>query len=258
MSSGHTQFDFSDQTVVVTGGSRGIGRQICEAFAKANARVFTCSRRPPELPFESDRIRCESIDVRDPEATAAWLARCAEASGGIDVLVNNAGGAPAVASAEAPAKLTNKILELNLNAPLILSTQVYPHMMSRVHGGSIVNIVSISSHRPTPTGVAYGAAKAGLMNATTSLAVEWGPKIRVNCVVSGLVETELTGDHYGDAQSKSLITNAIPARRFARAEEIAHAVLFLAARDSTYVSGAALECYGGGEWPPTIPQPREN
>ena len=255
MSSGQTRYDFNDQTIVVTGGSRGIGRQICEAFAEAGGQVFTCSRRAPEQPFGSDRIECESVDVRDPEATADWLARCAAGSGGIDVLVNNAGGAPAVASAEAPPKLTNKILELNLNAPLVLSTQVHPHMVGRAHGGAIVNIVSISSHRPTPTGAAYGAAKAGLMNATTSLAVEWGPQIRVNCVVSGLVETELTGDHYGGDESKALITNSIPAKRFARAEEIAHAVLFLAARDSSYVSGAALEVYGGGEWPPTIPQP---
>jgi NAD(P)-dependent dehydrogenase (short-subunit alcohol dehydrogenase family) len=210
------------------------------------------------VPFASDRIECESVDVRDPEATSAWLARCAAADGGIDVLVNNAGGAPAVASAEASPKLTNKILELNLNAPLILSQQVHQHMVVRESGGVIVNIVSISSHRPTPTGAAYGAAKAGLMNATTSLAVEWGPQVRVNCVVSGLVETELTGDHYGDDHSKTQITNSIPAKRFARAEEIAHAVLFLAAADSSYVSGAALEVYGGGEWPPTIPQPGEN
>ena len=128
-------------------------------------------------------------------------------------------------------------------------------MKNLPHGGSIVNIVSISSHRPTPTGAAYGAAKAGLMNATTSLAVEWGPQVRVNCIVSGLVETELTGDHFGDGESKRKITNAIPAGRFARSEEIAHAVLFLAARDSSYVSGAALEVYGGGEWPPTVPKP---
>ncbi|MBJ22310.1 MAG: SDR family oxidoreductase [bacterium] len=255
MSSGKTQFDFTDQTVVVTGGSRGIGRQICKAFAEAGARVFTCSRRTPETPFDSDRIECASVDVRDPDATTSWLARCAEASGGIDVLVNNAGGAPSVASAEASPRLMNKILALNLNAPLILSTQVHQHMVDREHGGSIVNIVSISSQRPTPTGAAYGAAKAGLMNATTSLAVEWGPKIRVNCVVAGLVVTELTGDHYGDDSTKDQIIEAIPARRFASTEEIAHGVLFLAARDSSYVSGAALEVYGGGEWPPTIPRP---
>jgi NAD(P)-dependent dehydrogenase (short-subunit alcohol dehydrogenase family) len=258
VSSGKTRFDFTNQTVVVTGGSRGIGRQICEAFAEAGAQVFTCSRRAPEKGFESDRIRCESVDVRDPEATAAWLARCAadttQGDPGINVLVNNAGGAPAVISAEATPKLTNKILELNLNAPLVLSQQVYEHMIHGEDPGAIVNIVSISSHRPTPTGAAYGAAKAGLMNATSSLAVEWGPKVRVNCVVSGLVETELTGDHYGDADSKKKITDSIPAKRFARAEEIAHAVLFLSARDSSYVSGAALEVYGGGEWPPTIPQ----
>ena len=255
MSAGQTQFDFSDQTVVVTGGSRGIGREICEAFAAAGARVFTCSRRPPEKPYSSDAITCESIDVRDPEATAAWLARCAEPDGGIDVLVNNAGGAPPTDAGNVAPKLINKILELNLNAPLILSSQVHEHMTGREHAGSIVNIVSISSHRPTPTGFAYGAAKAGLMNATSSLAVEWGGDVRVNSVVCGLVETELSGDHYGDADAKKAITDSIPAGRFARGEEVAHAVLFLAARDSSYVSGAALEVYGGGEWPPTIPRP---
>jgi NAD(P)-dependent dehydrogenase (short-subunit alcohol dehydrogenase family) len=255
VSAGKTRFDFTDQTVVVTGGSRGIGRQICEAFAEAGARVFTCSRRAPEKPFSSDRIQCESVDVRDPEATEAWLARCAGPSGRIDVLVNNAGGAPSVASAGASPKLMSKILELNLTAPLILSTQAYQHMADPKQPGVIVNIVSISSHRPTPTGAAYGAAKAGLMNITSSLAVEWGPEVRVNCVVAGLVETELTGDHYGDDSTKQRIIDAIPAGRFGRSEEIAHGVLFLAARDSSYVSGAALEVYGGGEWPPTIPQP---
>ncbi len=255
MSQGQTRFDFTDQTVVVTGGSRGIGRAICEAFAEAGARVFTCSRRPPETPFSSDAISLESIDVRDPEATEAWLARCAEHGGGIDVLVNNAGGAPAMDAATASPKLINKILELNLNAPLILASQVHKHMVGREFGGSIVNIVSISSHRPTPTGFAYGAAKAGLMNASSSLAVEWGGQVRVNSVVCGLVETELTGDHYGDGATRKAITDAIPAGRFARLEEIAHSVLFLAARDSSYVSGAALEVYGGGEWPPTVPRP---
>jgi len=171
VSSGRTRFDFSDQTVVVTGGSRGIGRQICEAFAAAGARVFTCSRRPPEAPFSSDAIQCESVDVRDPEATAAWLARCAEPGGGIDVLVNNAGGAPAVDAATAPPKLTNKILELNLNAPLVLSTQVHPHMIGNEHGGAIVNIVSISSVRPTPTGAACTSTSISLSSSLPSRSI---------------------------------------------------------------------------------------
>jgi NAD(P)-dependent dehydrogenase (short-subunit alcohol dehydrogenase family) len=249
------QFDFQNQTVVVTGGSRGIGRRICEAFADAGADVYTCSRRGLKTPFDSPRIKDDIVDVRDQEATASWLTRCAEKTGGIDVLVNNAGGAPSVPSAEVSAKLTNKILELNLNAPLILSQQVYPHLLNADDGGSIVNIVSVSSMRPTPGSVAYGAAKSGLMNATRSLAVEWGPRIRVNCIVAGLVLTELTEDHYGDEASKREITKGIPAKRFAKPEEIAKACLFLAAKDSCYVSGAALEVHGGGEWPPTIPMP---
>jgi NAD(P)-dependent dehydrogenase (short-subunit alcohol dehydrogenase family) len=93
------------------------------------------------------------------------------------------------------------------------------------------------------------------MNATRSLAVEWGPRIRVNCIVAGLVATELTEGHYGDDASKREITNGIPAGRFAQPEEIAAACLFLAAKDSGYISGAALEVHGGGEWPPTIPHP---
>jgi NAD(P)-dependent dehydrogenase (short-subunit alcohol dehydrogenase family) len=257
LGSGATRFDFSGQTVVVTGGSRGIGRQICEAFAEAGATVATCSRRLVEEPYKHSSIHATAIDVRDPEATRAWLDQCAKTSGGIDVLVNNAGGAPSVVSAEGSPKLTQKILELNLQAPLVLSQQVYAHLMARATGGSIVNIVSISSIRPTPTGVAYGAAKAGLMNATTSLAVEWGPKIRVNCIVAGLVATELTGDHFGDPETQSEMMRAIPAGRFARAEEIAHACLFLSARDSSYITGAALEVHGGGEWPPTVPHPHE-
>jgi NAD(P)-dependent dehydrogenase (short-subunit alcohol dehydrogenase family) len=255
MSSGKTRFDFSGQTVVVTGGSRGIGRQICESFAAAGAKVHTCSRREAEAAFEHASIESEILDVRDPDATQAWLERCASTSGGIDVLVNNAGGAPSVPSADITPKLTNKILELNLNAPLVLCQQAYRHMMALETGGVIVNIVSISSYRPTPGSVAYGAAKSGLMNATASLAVEWGPKIRVNCIVSGLVVTELTEGHYGDQEQKQRITDSIPANRFARTDEIAHACLFLAAKDSSYVSGASLEVTGGGEWPPTIPKP---
>jgi NAD(P)-dependent dehydrogenase (short-subunit alcohol dehydrogenase family) len=268
VSSSKTRFVFKDQTVVVTGGSRGIGRQICKAFAEAGADVYTCSRRGFEEPSPDDSaapartakaktgtIQNEIVDVRDPAATEAWLHRCAQKRGSIDVLVNNAGGAPSVPSAETSPRLTNKILELNLNAPLILSQQVYPYLNASAEGGVIVNIVSVSSTRPTPGSVAYGAAKSGLMNATRSLAVEWGPRIRVNCIVAGLVITEMTEGHYGDEESKKMITSQIPAKRFARPDEIAHACLFLAAKDSTYISGAALEVHGGGEWPPTIPMP---
>jgi NAD(P)-dependent dehydrogenase (short-subunit alcohol dehydrogenase family) len=250
---GATRFDFEGRTVVVTGGSRGIGRAICEAFAAAGARVRTCSRRGVEVPFDHGTIESEIVDVRDPEASAAWLDRCAREAGGIDVLVNNAGGGPSVATEEASPRLTAKVLELNLTAPLVLCQQAHPHMVGRDTSGVIVNVVSLSSVRPTPRAVAYGAAKAGLMNATASLAVEWGPKIRVNCIVCGLVETELTEGHYGDEAQKRAITDAIPAARFARPDDVAHACLFLAARDSSYVSGASLEVTGGGEWPPTIP-----
>lgn len=242
----NVSFDFAGRVVFVTGGARGIGRQICESFAASGAHVVTCARRAPESPFKSESIDFRLLDIRDSEGTADLLEDITKLYGHLDILVNNAGGSPAVASERASMSFTRKIVELNLTIPLVLCNQAYPYLSQRP-GASIINIASISDIRPSPGTSAYGAAKAGIVNASRSLAQEWGSALRINSIICGMVATELTEGHYGDEASKQAITETIGLKRFAQPEDIAQASLFLASDAAAYISGAALEVHGGGE-----------
>jgi NAD(P)-dependent dehydrogenase (short-subunit alcohol dehydrogenase family) len=122
-------------------------------------------------------------------------------------------------------------------------------MQAQAQGGSIVNISSVSAHRPSPGTAAYGAAKAGLDNLTTTLAVEWAPKVRVNSVVVGMVETEQSELFYGDAESVAAVAATVPLGRLAKPSDIGWAAAFLACDMASYISGAALAVHGGGEPP---------
>ena len=170
------------------------------------ATVVTCARRPVEgSPYEF-----RSCDVRDDESVKSLIDAIVARHGRLDVVVNNAGGSPYVPAAEASAKFSTKIIELNLLGPLSVSTHANAVMQTQAQGGSIVNIASVSGRRPTPGTVAYGAAKAGLENITSTLAVEWAPKVRVNSVVVGMVETEQSELFYGDADSIAAISKNVP------------------------------------------------
>jgi len=122
-------------------------------------------------------------------------------------------------------------------------------MQNQDDGGSIVNIGSVSGLRPSPGTAAYGAAKAGLVNLTQSLAVEWAPRVRVNCVSAGLVHTEQSGLHYGDEAGVAAVAATIPLGRLGDPADVADACLFLASPLAAYVSGANLVVHGGGERP---------
>lgn len=243
-------YDFSGKSVIVTGGSKGVGFGISEAFLAAGAAVFICGRNAPdELPRCGDNVaEFYSADVRKPEDTQALIDAVVERTGRLDVLINNAGGGPPVNAADAPPKLTESIIRLNLIAPMIFAQQAY-HAM-RNQGGSIINIASVSGERPSPGSAAYGAAKAGLINVTRSLAQEWGvDQVRVNAIIAGLIKTEAANNHYGGEVGIKLIEDSLPMGRMAVPEDIANACLFLADRKAGYISGAALEVYGGGEPP---------
>lgn len=236
---------FKDQTIIVTGGGKGIGRGITERFAEQGATLIICGRRPPEsLPNNTYFI---SLDIRDVEAAQTLVNFATEKTGRIDCLINNAGGGPPVASAEASPRLTEKIVALNLMAPIYLSQTAYPHL--KKSGGSIINISSVSATRSSPGSVAYGAAKAGLLSMTTSLAMEWAPEVRVNAIIVGLVKTDASEDHYGGPKGMKFLSDALPMKRMGAPSDIAKACTFLADRENGYVSGAALEVFGGGEPP---------
>ncbi|GAB2631308.1 SDR family oxidoreductase [Nocardioides ginkgobilobae] len=238
--------DLAGRVVLVTGGTRGIGRGITTAFLDAGATVVTCSRSDVEpVPGSSHRV----CDVRDAEAVAAMVEAVAAEHGRLDVLVNNAGGAPATDAATASPRFHDKILALNLSAPLVLAQAANRVMQGQETGGAIVNISSISAHRPAPTIAAYGAAKAGLDSLTRSLAMEWGPRVRVNAIDVGLCRTEQTDDHYGDDARVAAIESTIPLGRMATPTEVGHVAVFLASPLASYVSGARVTCDGGGEPP---------
>jgi NAD(P)-dependent dehydrogenase (short-subunit alcohol dehydrogenase family) len=244
--------DFSGKSVLVTGGTKGVGLGICQAFLATGATVYTCGRTAPaQLPGETDnQARFVSVDVRQPDATQQLISQIVQETGRLDILINNAGGSPPVAAADASPRLTESIIRLNLIAPMILAQQTYSAMIANRQGGTIINIASVSGIRPSPGTTAYGAAKAGLINATRSLAQEWGvDNIRVNAIIAGLIRTEAAEEHYAGAQGIALIEANLPMRRMALPDDIAQACLFLASPQASYISGAALEIHGGGEPP---------
>ncbi|MEV5544356.1 SDR family oxidoreductase [Saccharopolyspora shandongensis] len=241
------QLDLTGRVVLVTGGTKGIGRAIAAAFVEAGAQVVTCARSEADEPVAgTTHLRC---DVRDEESVRAMMADLLARHGRIDVAVNNAGGAPYALAADASPRFHGKIMDLNFSGPLLVAQVANAAMQQQDAGGSIVNISSVSALRPSPGTAAYGAAKAGLDSITRSLAVEWAPKVRLNSINVGLCRTELTGGHYGGDESVAAIERTIPLGRMARPEEVANVALFLASDLASYVSGASVECHGGGEPP---------
>ncbi|MCW2767973.1 MAG: short-chain dehydrogenase/reductase, partial [Nocardioides sp.] len=238
--------DLSGRVVLVTGGTRGIGLGITRAFLAAGATVVTCSRSDVD-PFPgATHVVC---DVRDPDAVTALVAGVVSEHGRLDVLVNNAGGAPYSSAADASPRFHDKIVGLNLLAPLAVAQAANRVMQQQERGGSIVNVSSVSALRPSPGTAAYGAAKAGLDSLTKSLGVEWAPKVRMNAIDVGLCRTENTDDHYGGDAGVAAIERTIPLGRMAEPLEVGHVAVFLASDLASYVSGASIECHGGGEPP---------
>lgn len=238
--------DLSDRVALVTGGTQGIGAGIADVLVRAGATVVTCARSTVQSPAPgTTHVPC---DVRDPEAVGALVDGIVSEHGRLDILVNNAGGSPYALAADASPRFVDKVLDLNLRAPFLVA-QAANAVMQRQGSGVIVNISSVSALRPSPGTAAYGAAKAGVDSLTRSLAVEWGPKVRVNAVDVGLCRTEQTADHYGGDETVRAIEATIPLGRMADPAEVGQVVAFLASDLASYVSGASLECHGGGEPP---------
>jgi NAD(P)-dependent dehydrogenase (short-subunit alcohol dehydrogenase family) len=245
------QLDFSGKIVIVTGGGKGVGRGISERFLECGATVLICGRNQPEkLPQAAgNEAVFYSVDVRDAEAIQSFVDSVAQQYGRIDVLINNAGGSPSTDAATASPRFSESIIRLNLLAPLNFSQACNKIMQNQDSGGAIVNIASVSAVRPSPGTAAYGAAKAGLINLGTSLAVEWAPKVRVNAIIAGLIRTEQAHLHYGDEAGIAAVGNTVPMGRMAVPQDIGDACVFLASELASYISGSTLTVHGGGEKP---------
>ncbi|MGO9341897.1 MAG: SDR family oxidoreductase [Acidimicrobiales bacterium] len=245
--------DFAGRVVIVTGGSRGIGRAIAQGFLRSGADVVVCARNHPgeegAPSWEGRSAAFVQADIRQPEEAKKLVGDAAALFGHLDVLVNNAGGSPAVSAAEASPRFVRSVVELNLLAPFFCAQAANTLMQEQDQGGVIINIGSVSGTRPSPGTAAYGAAKAGLANLTSTLAVEWAPKVRVNCLVGGLIATETASSHYGGPEGMAAVARTVPMGRFGTPEDLAGLCLVLASPLASYVTGAVLVANGGGERP---------
>ena len=243
--------DFDQRVVLITGGTKGIGRGIAEGFLAAGATVVVCARSAPEaLPTAGARsAEFVPCDVRDADAVQALVAAIVQRHGRLDVLVHNAGGSPPVDAATVSPRFHEGVIRLNLTAALHMAQAANAAMQTQAGGGVIVFIGSVSALRPSPGTAAYGAAKAAVLSLASSLAVEWAPNVRVVAVSPGLVRTEQSHLHFGDEAGIAAVGATIPAGRMAEPSDIAQACLYVASPRAAYLSGTNLLLHGGGEKP---------
>lgn len=239
--------DLGGRVALVTGGARGVGRGITEQLRAAGAQVVVCGRTVPEAGALPAEVTFLETDVRDPESVRSLVDQVVERFGRLDIAVNNAGGAPQADAATASPRFSEKIVALNLISALHVAQVAHGVMVDQDTGGTIVNVSSLSGLRPSPGTAVYGAAKAGLINLTTSLAMEWAPTVRVNAVSAGMVRTEMFEDYYGGPEGAAAVAATVPLGRVAEPADIGNAVAWLASDLASFVTGTNLVVHGGGE-----------
>ncbi|MFC6486468.1 SDR family NAD(P)-dependent oxidoreductase [Nitratireductor sp. GCM10026969] len=246
-------FDLSGRKALVTGASRGLGQAMAEALAAAGADVAVTAREIASLDETCTRIEQTgaqahplSLDVRDVEACRETVAKAADAMGGLDILLNNAGYEQVHPSLELDEELWDRIVSTNLKGAFFCSQAAARKMQQRDRPGAIVNLCSLTSYVGVPTAVPYGSSKTGLLGMTRALAAEWAPlDIRVNAIAPGYFRTAMTDVFYRDPEWQESMLEKIPQKRFGRMEDLAGAVLFLASDASAYVTGQCIPVDGG-------------
>ncbi|MDZ5697921.1 glucose 1-dehydrogenase [Chelativorans sp. M5D2P16] len=246
-------FDLSGRKALVTGASRGLGQAMAEALAAAGADVAVTARETASLDETCTRIEQTgaqahplSLDVRDVEACREAVAKAADAMGGLDILLNNAGYEQVHPSLELDEELWDRIVSTNLKGSFFCSQAAARKMQQRGRPGAIVNLCSLTSYVGVPTAVPYGSSKTGLLGMTRALAAEWAPlDIRVNAIAPGYFRTAMTDVFYRDPEWQESMLEKIPQKRFGRMEDLAGTVLFLASDASAYVTGQCIPVDGG-------------
>jgi len=245
--------DLSGKTVLITGASRGIGAAIATAMARAGAELALNSRGVEQLEKTAAeigelgrRVLVLPGDVTDRDTAHGIVGRAVEELGGLDVVVNNAGGSSFMVPFTALRfSGWEKLMRLNVESAVHVLQAAAPHLLAR-GSGSVINVASVAGLGATPGLSPYGASKAALISLTKSLAVEWASRgVRVNALCPGWTATDLNRNLWEDEAASAALTATIPMGRWGRAEEMAGPALFLASDDSTFMTGQVLVVDGG-------------
>ena len=247
------RFRLTDKAAIVTASGKGIGAASAVALAEAGADVVIAARTAEDLDAVAERIEAAgrtphkvALDLADPEATATLAATCKERFGRVDVVVNNLGGwMPRPILDVTPGHL-ERAFRFNVATSHALLRAAVPFMLEG-DGGSIVNISSLTSTLAARGMLAYATSKAALSHYTRTAAAELGPRVRVNGIVVGTIGTAAMEIVIQDEPSRAHVESVTTLRRIGDPEEIAAAVVFLAAPSGSYVTGALLHVDGGAQ-----------
>ncbi len=246
------QFGVEGRNVVVTGGSRGIGRTIAERFAADGANVAICSRSQDRVDPVAEGIREDGgtalaveCNVREPEEVEAFVEATVEEFGGVDTLINNAGGEFVAPFSELSENGWKAIVDLNLHGTFHCTQAAGRRMRGEDgDGGVIINVSSVNGQHPAPNESHYGASKAAIIRLTETLAVEWaGEGIRVNCVAPGLIQTPGVAETLGIEEERMPSRETVD-RRIGHTEDIADVVQFLASDAAAFMTGETVTAKG--------------
>lgn len=250
------QYDFTGKVVVITGGSRGLGHAMALGFAAAGANLAIASRKPDACEATVKEIRAlggdgsaHAIHVGKWEDCNRLADEVYTRWGKADVLINNAGLSPlAPSSIETSAELFDKIIDVNLKGPFRLSA-LFGSRMAAGDGGAIINISSTASIRPNPETAPYAAAKAGLNILTVAYAKEYGPKVRVNCIICGPFHTDVSKGWSRTADFTRRARETFPLQRAGEPHEVVGAALYFASPAASFTTGTTLTIDGGALQP---------
>jgi len=243
-----------DRVAIITGGGTGMGAAMAHRFSDLGAKVVVASRKMENLERVAGEIARKGsealavqVDVRQVEQVNSMVEQAVERFGGVDILVNNAAGNFVARAIDLTPNGWNAVVGIVLNGAWFCSQAVAKRMVEQGRGGAMLNIIATYAWTGAPGTAASGAAKAGVLNLTESLAVEWAEhKIRVNAIAPGPVATEnTTGQLFGGGQLFDIIAKENPTGRFGTVEEIADAAAFLVSDYAGYITGANLTVDGG-------------